>query len=161
MFSDWSTLIETYVPEKIVVMLSYEQGMNVAHDIFLRDHRHDEVINYAIDMFNAIRDRYPEKWNQDWNNDLYVNILCEIVLRYSEIYESYKRIYKRLLPDPPAHVLFSLAMYYFLPPEVETILQNEAIKLFKRAIEKELTHEAAFSLRDIYERRNDEANFRH
>ncbi len=111
--SDWNTLIQRYSSKDLAAVLSFKRGMEVADAIFTWNNRSDEVINYAIDMFNAIRDRYPEKWNQDWNNDLYVNILCEIVLRYSEIYESYKRIYKRLLPDPPAHVLFSLAMCYF------------------------------------------------
>jgi hypothetical protein len=47
------------------------------------------------------------------------------------------------------------------PPEAETISQDEAIKLFKSAIEKELTCEAAFLLRNIYGRRKDEANFKH
>jgi hypothetical protein len=156
--SDWNTLIQQYSSKDLAVALSFEKGMEVADAIFTWDHRHDEVINYVIDMFNAIRVQYPEKWNLDWKNDLYVNILCVIVLRYSEIYESCKRIHERLLPDPPSLVLFSLARCYFFPPEVDTISPDEAINLFKKSIEKELTYEAAFLLSEIYSDRKDEVN---
>lgn len=151
--------MQQYSPKELATTLSFEDGMKVADDIFTWDHRSGDVINYVIDVFFAIRDHYPEKWNQDWKNDLYVTIPCEIVLRYQEIYDSCKSVYERLLPDPPALVLFYFANCYFLPPEVDTISQDAAIKLFKKSIDKKLAYEAALLLRNIYNYRNDKANY--
>ena len=150
--SEWETLIQKCDPKKVAATLSYEDGMNAAHDIFCWNYRKDKIINYAIDLFFAIRELYVEEWNRDCKNDLYVSFLCELTLRYQEGFDSIKRAYELSLPNPSALVLYSFACTYFLPePDVDTISKDEAIKLFKESIEKDCMYEAVSRLAEIYE----------
>lgn len=157
--SNWDSLMKKIDPQKLASALSYEEGMNAARDIFNWNYRSDNVINYAIDLLFAINKQYEEKWNKDIKNALYVSELCEMTLRYQECFDSIKRAYELSRPNPSALILFSFANTYFLPPEVDTISQEEAIKLFKESIEKECTYEAARLLRNIYGYQNDTNNY--
>jgi hypothetical protein len=158
--ANWSKLIQKYNPKTVVTKLSYKSCMQVARNIIFWNDRNDDVVNYVVDMLVAIRQQFPTEWDQDWKNDLYLGQLCPFVSRYQESFESYKRAYDRF-SDPPALVLYSLAGCYHSPPEVETISEEEAMRLLKRSLEKELTYEAASHLRAFYGLRDDEVNYQY
>lgn len=147
---------EKQPPESVAQPLSYEDAMNVAREIFRSDYGNDAVINYAIDLFLAVRKRYLNEWDQDFKNSLYVSFLCELTLRYQEAFDLTKEVYERSLPTPPYLASFSFANTYFLPkPDVDTISEDEALRLFKASFEKEATYEAATLIAEIYQARGD------
>lgn len=159
--SDWETMLQQYTPDQVAVSHTFEKGMLIADKITERGFEDETLLNYALDIFFSIRDRYPEKWDQDWKNDIYVATLCTIPFRYVESFASIKRAYKRH-PDPPSSLIYEYADTYNYPPEAgDTISQEESIKLFKRAIEKELTYESAVRLSGVYRYRKDKAKARY
>lgn len=156
---DWKVVIEKISPRFIASKLSFEEAMHVADSIIDWDCRAEEVVNYSIDLFFAIRDMHEGEWNKDGKNDLYVAQLCQLTLRYQEAFDSIKRAYDLSKPNSSPLILFYFANTYFFPPEADTISQEEAIQLFRASLEKQTTCEAALLLRDIYGYRKDIANY--
>ena len=50
--------------------MSFKQGMLLAYQMLLYEQGDDDLREYSVKLFEAIRQIYPNEWNSDWKNEL-------------------------------------------------------------------------------------------
>ena len=151
----WESLVEEFSPRLLVHALSFEESMSLAYDLFFENYSDSPKIrDFSLNLFFAIRKHYTAEWDKDWKNDILLSGLCHLGYKYDEYFYCCMRAYKKF-EDPPPAVLIALAgCYYAFRPRVTL---DEAESLLQRAIQKEVSYEAALQLRGIYRAKQDQA----
>lgn len=146
---NWSLISKKWNPQLIVEKLSYEECMYLAYHMLVNKQADDDLINFAVDLLQAIRKKYLQNWESDWRNDLFLGDACHIAMRFDERYEAYKRASLKFNPlNLPPTLLVSLARCYSAPG-VPPISIAEAEKLARAAVEKEISTETVALIRGI------------
>ena len=151
---NWSPIILRTTPDILTKILSYEECMSLAYDLFFKNLRDDDIQDFAVRLFFSIRDTYASDWSRDWKNDAFLGQLCGLTWRYDERYECYKKAYDKLR-DPPDSLLLLLAECNSAPG-TPSISDGESETYLKRAIAKKLTYEAAIWMRGLARSKNDQ-----
>ena len=151
----WERLVEKFTPELVVQSLSFKEVMSLAYRLFLENYSDfPKIRDFALNLFFETRKHYASEWDKDWKNDILLSDLCRIGYKYDECYYCRMRAYKKF-PDPPPVLLIALAGCYNVPRPRVTLDQAES--LLQRAIQKEISYEAALQLRGIYMAKQDQA----
>lgn len=155
---NWKELIY-YTPSKIARALSYEEAFKTAYYTFLSDWRDDSLQSLSMKLLFAIKEVYPDKWNEDWKNEVFLGDICEFNCQYDDRYDAYFRAYNKASP-PTASLLIRLAKCNS-SPGVPPVSKEEAKELLKEAIKLEKSYEAAHALYGLYkdENQSQEANY--
>lgn len=144
---DWPLIYKRYTTDQIVEELSFEEGMRLAYQMLINKEGDDDLMNFAVDLLQLIRKKYPKNWESDWKNDLFLGDACHITMRYNERYEAYKRASLKF-NSVPSNLLVSLARCYSAPGK-PPISIDEAEDLIRAALEKEKSIEAVTLIRGI------------
>lgn len=137
-----------YTPSKIVRALSYEEAFMTSYYTFSYDFRNESLQNLSIKILFAIREIYPERWNEDWKNEVFLGDLCVFNRQYDERYDAYLRAYNKASP-PTSNLLIQLASCRS-SPGVPPISEEEAKHLLQEAFKLEKSYEAAQALYWLY-----------
>ena len=130
----WQVLITSYAPEKIVQGLSFRDALRVAYRLMYNKKWDDELQDFSIQMFEAIRSIYSEEWNTSWEYDALLGLACTIRYEHEKTYEAYKRAFDKA-KDPPPRLLIELARCANCPGP-PPISYDQAIELVMRALKK-------------------------
>ena len=84
-------------------------------------------------MLEAMREKYPEKWNSSWKFDGLLGYAYDITLKYDERYTAYRRALDKTTLPPP-QLLIAIAGCC-IAPGTPPLSENEAILLVKEAIQ--------------------------
>lgn len=153
---DFRTIFYEYEPKMLAKYLSFKDARSLAYKMLFNNSGDDDFRDFATDLLQEIRLVYPKEWSEDWKNDVFLGDACYLTMNYDERYEAYKRAYKKAVPPPPS-LLISLASCYLSPGS--PISLEEAEKLAKEALEREISKEGVVLLRGIYAEKNDVAMF--
>lgn len=155
---NWKEFIY-YTPSKIARALSYEEAFMTSYYAFFHDFKNEELQRFSIKLLFAIREVYPDRWNEDWKNEVFLGNLCEYNCQYDDRYDAYLRAYNKV-SHPPANLLILLA-HCNICPGVPPISQEESEYLLKEAIKQEKSYEAAHALYWLYKdaENHQEANY--
>lgn len=152
----WHAIADEYQANVLAEILSFKDGRNLAYKMLFNEERDDSLQDYATELLQEIRKNHSEEWSADWKNDVFLGDACYMTMKFNERYEAYKRAYEKATPPPPS-LLIALASCYLLPKSPITL--NEAEKLAKMALEKEMSIEGVVLLRGIYAEKNDQSKF--
>lgn len=153
--NDWGSLITNYSVKDICTYLSFKEAMHTIKHIFYDDIQDDEKQQYALKMAFEIKKQFKLEWESDWKNDVFLGGLCVMLWRYNERYLCYKRAYDKLC-DPPAELLFLLSDCNSAPG-TPPITDEESEFYLKKAIEKKVTSESAFTMKNICKLKGDKS----
>ncbi len=153
----WYKIYQDYKPKEIAKELSFKQAMSLAYQMLLNEQRDDNLRDYSIKLFEAIRVSYSNEWNADWKNDLLLGDAYYFTMNFNERFRAYKRASEKINPLPPA-LLVSLAGCY-LSSEISSESIEEAEEMLKKALEQERSIEAVILMRSIYREKGDEKKF--
>lgn len=146
---NWLLITKNWNPKLIVEKLAYEECMCLAYRMLINEQADDNLMNFAVDLLQVIRKKNLQNWESDWRNDLFLGDACHITMRFNERYEAYKRAYLKFNPlNLPPTLLVSLARCYSAPG-VPPISIEEAEKLARAAVEKEISTETVALIRGI------------
>lgn len=155
----WYLIYKSYIPQQILEKLSYKESMRLAFQIFTNKEDDSNLFNYAIDLFQNIRKKFPLDWASDWRNDFFLGDVCHFTMRFDERYEAYKRACLKFTPSNlPSSLLVSLARCYSAPGNPQISLE-EAENLARAALEKEKSIEAVVLIRGICKKKGKEEEF--
>jgi hypothetical protein len=149
----WSALISTYSVKDICSYVSFSEAMHLVKHLCYDDLQDDEKQQYALKLAFEIKNHFKKEWESDWKNEVFLGGLCEMVWLYDERYFCYKRAYDKL-NDPPAELLFLLSDCDSAPG-TPPITHQEADLYLKKSIEKKVTSESAFTMKNIYRLKED------
>lgn len=150
---DWCSLISNYPVKNICTSLNFTEAMHVVKHLFYDDIRDDEKQQYALKLAFEIKKHFKKEWDNDWKNDVFLGGLCVNLWRYDDRYICYKNAYDRL-KDPPAELLFLLSVCN-RAPGTPPITEEEAEQYLKKSLEKKITAESAFAMKNIYKHQGD------
>lgn len=156
--SKWHDIYIKYQHNQVLDELSFEECMHLAYQIFNNKEVDDDLMNYAVDLLQLIRQKHPASWNFDWRNDLFLGDVCHWTMRFDDRYKAYKRASMKFKSDLPPSLLVSLAMCYSTP-EKSPISIYEAENLATKAFEKEKSIESVTLIRGICGTQGREAEF--
>ena len=152
---DWNFLISNYSVKDICSSLNFREAMHVVKHLFYDDFRDDEKQQYALKLAFEIKDYFKKEWENDWKNDVFLGDLCEILWLYDERYLCYKRAYDSL-KDPPEELLLRLSNCSSAPGR-PPITDEESEFYLRKALEKNLTSEVAFTMKGFYRLKKDKS----
>lgn len=145
---DWNSLISTYSVKEVCSLLTFSEAMHVVEHLFYDDIQDDDKQQYALKLAFEIKDHFKKEWESDWKNEVFLGGLCVMLWLYDERYFCYKRAYDKL-DDPPAELLYLLSGCDGAPG-TPPITHQEAELYLKKSMEKKLTAESAFKMKNIY-----------
>lgn len=121
-----------YNPLDLVNVLDFDGALSMACDM-LNNEEWDRILQeYATNLLEEIRNKYPEQWNSSWRYDALLGYAYDIILKYEERFVAYKRAFDKVNPQPP-ELLFALAGCCWAPGK-PPITEEEAVSLVKEAI---------------------------
>jgi hypothetical protein len=132
----------------LVDQLGFEASILVARDM-LNDEEWDAALQeYAVQLLEGARGKFPDQWNSDWKYDAFLGYAYDIVSRYDERYVAYKRALEKA-NTPPPQLLVAIAGCCWMPGK-PPISVNEAIELVQQAIKSVRYIEAVELLIGLY-----------
>lgn len=149
----WDRLIRQYSANDVCLSLSFSEAMHLTEHLFYDDIRNDENQQFALKLAFEIKNHFKNEWEQDWKNDIFLGNLCDMLWLYEERYLCYKRAYEKL-SDPSHELLLLLAGCQFAPEP--PITEEESEFYLRKALEKQVTAEAALMMRSLYRDKNDQ-----
>ncbi len=151
---DWGSLISSCSVKDVCSSLNFSEVMHAVKHLFYDDIQDDEKQQYALKLAFEIKDFFKEDWESDWKNDVFLGGLCVMLWLYDERYIYYKKAYDKL-EDPPAELLLLLSDCNSAPGS-PPITDEESEFYLRKALEKKLTCEAAFTMRSLCKLKGDE-----
>lgn len=61
--------------------MSFEENMRCAYQMLNDEEYDDDLYNFAVDLLQHIRKKYPQEWESDWRNDLFLGDACHFTMR--------------------------------------------------------------------------------
>lgn len=153
---NWDSLIKDYSVKNVCSSLNFKEAMHVVKHLFYDDIQDDEKQQYALKLAFEIKDFFKNEWESDWKNDVFLGGLCAMLWLYDERYLCYKRAYDKL-EDPPAELLLLLSDCNSAPG-TPPITNEESEFYLRKAIEKKVTCEAAFTMRNLCKLKGDKSH---
>lgn len=152
----WEQLAELFTPAEIADNLAFNDALRVAYNLLYNERWDSENQDYAVILFNIIRDIFPEEWNQSWEYDALLGLAYEITYQYDQRYEAYKRAFDKA-SSPPPRLLIELARCSHCPgrPPID---YDEAIDLIKKALIEATYSDGVGLLSHIYSLKGDKVN---
>lgn len=151
---DWRSLVSNYSVKDVCSSLNFSEVMHVIKHLFYDDIQDDEKQQYALKLAFEVKDLFKKEWESDWKNDVFLGGLCVMLWLYDERYFCYKKAYDKL-EDPPAELLLLLSDCNSAPGS-PPITDEESEFYLRKAIEKKVTCEAAFTMRSLCKLKRDE-----
>ncbi len=139
---------KNYAPSDLAIELGFVEALNLAHQMLINEEWDESLQEYATNLLEEIRKKYPEKWNSNWKYDAFLGYAYHIILKYDERYLFYKSAFDKVYPPPP-QLLVALAGCCWAPGK-PPITEKEAISLVKQAIQIAPYIEAIELLRGLY-----------
>jgi hypothetical protein len=140
---------ESCVPAEWAAKLGFEEAFVLARKMLFNIVGDDSLREYAVEVLEAIRQKYPDQWNSSWKYDAFLGYAYNITLDYDKRYFYYKSAFDKVHPCPP-ELLVALSGCYATPGK-PPITEEEAIALVKQAIQSTLYIEAVARLRTLYD----------
>ena len=81
-FKRWHELVERVIPEEIVHLISFRDGLRVAYYLLFNKGWDDTLQNYALGVFENLRSAYPIEWNESWQYDALLGLAYDITCEY-------------------------------------------------------------------------------
>lgn len=144
---NWDNIISTYTIQEICLSLNFKDSMHLVKHLFYDDIQDDEKQQFAFKLALAMKYHFINDWETDWKNDIFLGGMYAMLCFYDERYLCYKKAYDKL-KDPPAELLLLLSDCNNAPGK-PPITDEEAFSYLKKALEKKMTCEAAFIMRNI------------
>lgn len=141
----WVSIVKEFKVDKIPDLLGYKDSMTLAYDLFFENLHDDDIQEFAVDLFFALKKGYTVEWNSDWKNNVFLGKLCSITWRYDEMCALYKEAYESL-NDPPESLLLLLASCNSVPG-IPSIDEKASEIFLQRAMAKKMTYEAALMMK--------------
>ena len=142
---DWDLLIASYSIEDICVTLGFREAMRLVNQLFYDNMQDDAIQQFALNLTVKIKNYFKQQWEEDWKNDVFLGHLYSVLWQYEDQYICYKRAYDKLV-DPPEALLLLLAGC-----DDASLVPVEVLESYlERAINKQLTYEAALMMRALY-----------
>lgn len=151
---DWSSLISNYSVKDVCSSLNFREVMHIVKNLFYDDIQDDEKQQYALKLAFETKNLFEKEWESDWKNDVFLGGLCVMLWLYDERYLCYKKAYDKL-EDPPAELLLLLSDCNSAPG-CPPITDEKSEFYLRKAIEKKVTCEAAFTMRSFCKLKGDE-----
>lgn len=137
-----------YSPSSLVSLLSFNEILHLACEMLNNEKWDESLQEYATNVLEELRKKFPEKWNANWKYDALLGYAYHIILKYDERYAAYKRAFDKVSPTPP-QLLVGIARCCSAPGK-PPITEEEAISLVKQAIQSTRYIEAVGLLRGLY-----------
>lgn len=128
---NWDLIQREYPAERVAAMFSFEEGIKAARDLFQACLIQN--LDYAIQILETIRRRYPEKWGSSWKYDGYLGVLYDISATPEESYEAFYRAYKIATSSPPK--LLIMLAHCASWPGVPPVSDSQAMEYVQKAIQ--------------------------
>lgn len=129
-------------------VLGFEETLVIARQMLNNEEWDEDLQGYAVNLLEELQHKYSEKWNSNWKYDAFLGYAYDIILKYDERYEAYKRAFDKVHPPPP-QLLVALAGCCWAPGH-PPMTEEEAILLVKQVIANEMYIEAVELLRGLY-----------
>lgn len=152
----WVQIANAFSPENVAKTLIFKDALRVAYRLLYNDKWDENLQDYAITLFNILRNIYPNEWNGNWQYDALLGLACRITNRYEEKYEAYKRAFDKANPKPD-RLLIELARCCDCPG-TPPISYEKAIDLLNEALKNHMYGDAVGLISTVYSLRGDEEN---
>lgn len=139
---------ENYKPSELINNLGFENAIHLAHQMLNNQEWDQSLQEFATNLLEEIREKYSEKWNSNWKYDAFLGYAYDIILKYDERYEAFKRAYDKAQPPPP-QLLVGIAGCCWAPGK-PPLTEDEAILFVKQAIQTTPYVEGVELLRGLY-----------
>lgn len=151
-------IYKNYKLHDIINNLSFKQAMSLAYQMLINDQGDDDLREYSIKLFEAIRQIHQNDWNSDWKNELLLGDAYYFIMNFEEQLKAYERSAKMISPLPSA-LLVSLASCYLNPGNPTTKVIDTAEKMLQEVLKQEESVEAVILMRSIARIREDHEQF--
>lgn len=138
----------SYSPSVLIDLIGFNEALVIACDMLNNEEWDESLQEYAINILEELRKKYPEVWDANWKYDALLGYAYHIILKYDERYTAYKRAFNKIHPPPP-QLLVAMARCYFAPGK-PPITEEEAISFVKQAIKTTPYVEGVELLRGLY-----------
>lgn len=139
---------KNYSPSVLVDKLGFNNSLSTAYDMLCNEEWDESLQEYATEILEELRKKYPLEWNISWKYDAFLGYAYHITLKYDERYEAYNRAFNKIQPPPP-QLLIAMARCCIAPGK-PPLTEEEAILLIKEAIKDTLYVEGIELLRGLY-----------
>ncbi len=139
---------DNYAPLDLAIELGFGEALNLARQMLINEEWDESLQQYATNLLEEVKKKYPEKWNSNWKYDAFLGYAYDIVLKYDERYASYKSAFDKVYPHPP-QLLVALAGCCWAPGK-PPITEEDAISLVKQAVQTTPYVEGVELLRGLY-----------
>ncbi len=137
-----------YCPLDLINRLGFEKAVTIARYMLVNEEWDGSLQEYAINILEELRQKYPEEWDTNWKYDALLGYAYHIILKYDERYAAYKRAFNKIHPPPP-QLLVAMARCSITPGS-PPITEEEAISFVQQAIRNTPYIEAIELLRGLY-----------
>ncbi|MBA3237985.1 MAG: hypothetical protein H0T62_06495 [Parachlamydiaceae bacterium] len=137
-----------FKPLQLVEISGFNKSLETALSMLNNEEWEESLQEYATYLLEAMRRKYPEKWNSSWRYDALLGYAYHITLKYEERYLAYKRSLDKVSPAPP-ELLVALARCCIAPGK-PPLSEAEAILLVKEAIKTTPYVEGIELLKGLY-----------
>ncbi len=137
-----------YSPSTLINSLEFNEALLIACDMLNNEEWDEPLQEYAANILEELRKKYPEKWNANWKYDAFLGYAYHVTLKYEERYAAYKRAFNKISPPPP-QLLVAIARCCIAPGK-PPITEEDAIALVKQAIQTKPYVEAVELLKGLY-----------
>lgn len=132
-YSKLKEQVSLFRPSELVDILKFNKSLEMALNMLNNEEWEESLQEYGTELLEAMREKYPEKWNSSWRYDALLGYAYDIILKYDERYMAYKRALDKISPAPP-QLLIAIAGCCIAPGK-PPISEEEAILLVKEAIQ--------------------------
>lgn len=147
-YFELKNISSNHTPSELIESLDFKKAIHIACEMLNNQEWDESLHEFATSILEILRIKYPEKWNLSWKYDALLGYAYNILLKYDERYEAYKRAIDKI-KSPPPELLVALAKCCIAPGK-PLITVDQAIDLVKDAVSKVHYIEAIELLKGLY-----------
>lgn len=151
-------IYQNYSQDTVAAFLGFKDSLRLAYRLLYNAAWKEDPQRYAAHLIEAVKNRFPDDWNQDWRYEAFLGSAYGVLSGwdedFDECYKAYFRAYKKANPVPP-ELLIELARCS-LGPEGAPVSYEQAIEWSNKSLELEPYADAAGLLSAIYFSKGDE-----
>lgn len=136
--SGWKKIKQEFSAQAVANGLSFMDGLRLSKQMLEDPSWDDEVQTFAIELIEAVSERYFEEWSTNWKYDAYLGYSYDLRgWDYEKQFAAYQSAaQKSLHPDP--EVLMRMAINWSYPGVYKALIdESQAICLLEKAMSEQ------------------------
>lgn len=124
---------QDYTVVDFVSHFGFDTSIHIARAMLNNDQWDDSLQNYATNLLETLRSKYPQKWDSTWRYDAILGYAYDIIFKYEDKFTAYMRAFDKIDPQPP-ELLVAIASCCWAPG-FPPISEETAIEFLNKAIQ--------------------------